>query len=69
MALAEKIAEFKPGEAPEGASVVIRAWNLMDGIDWTALPFVCALLGVQDVEWLLAGLCAIRDSQRRSRHV
>lgn len=32
----------------------------MDGIDWNALPVVAEMLGVRDVEMLIARLVAIR---------
>lgn len=44
--------------------IAIRAWNLMGGLDWTALPVVAEMLGIDDVERLIAQLEAIRDSQR-----
>lgn len=37
----------------------------MGGIDWTALPTVCELLGIREPETLIAQLVAIRDSQRK----
>ena len=42
----------------------MRAWNLMGGMDWAALPVVVDLLGVDDVEGLVDGLAAIRDHHR-----
>lgn len=35
----------------------------MSGIDWTGLPTVCEMLGVEDVEMLITQLVAIRDHQ------
>lgn len=34
----------------------------MDGLDWTALPAVCELLGVSDPERLVRQMVLIRDS-------
>lgn len=34
-------------------------------IDWDALPVVCALLGIEDVEMLIYRLVAIRDNSQR----
>lgn len=36
----------------------------MGGMDWFALPIVADLLGVQDIEILIAQLVAIRDSEK-----
>ena len=38
----------------------------MDGIDWAALPVVAEMLGVIDIEGLVAELTAIRNFQNRS---
>lgn len=37
----------------------------MGGIDWAALPIVCEMLGIQDVETLIVQLVAIRDHQNK----
>lgn len=37
----------------------------MGGIDWAALPIVCEMLGVSDVEVLITQLVAIRDHQNK----
>lgn len=36
----------------------------MGGIDWTALPIVSEMLGINDADLLIAQLAAIRESQR-----
>lgn len=41
----------------------MRAWNMMKGIDWNALPIVCEIIGVDDPELMIAQLISIRDSQ------
>jgi hypothetical protein len=40
-----------------------QAWNLMGGLDWSALGTVADLLGVEDVERWIYALVQIRDSQ------
>lgn len=58
---------------PFGAGVlrcgdpVIDAWNMMGGIEWDALPTVCEILGIDDVEILVQGLVAIREFHNRPR--
>lgn len=47
-------------------AMAIRAWNLMGGIDWAALPVVAELYGITDIDLLIHQLVAIRDSQRES---
>lgn len=39
----------------------------MGGLDWTALPIVAELLGVDDIERFTLQLIAIRDYQRESK--
>lgn len=48
-----------PGECP--APLSVRAWNWMDGLDWQAIEMVAELLGVRDLEALVADLVVIRD--------
>jgi hypothetical protein len=42
--------------------LAVRAWNLMGGLDWAALPIVVEMLGIVDVEMLVTQLVAIRRS-------
>ncbi|NMQ28481.1 hypothetical protein E4Q23_12400 [Candidatus Accumulibacter phosphatis] len=35
---------------PLPIATAVQAWNLMGGIDWSALPIVIDLLGVSDPE-------------------
>lgn len=35
----------------------------MRGLDWSALPTVCEMLGIVDVERLVVQLVAIRDRE------
>lgn len=38
-------------------------------IDWHALPKIAALLGIDDLEWLIEGLSDIREHvERIQRH-
>ena len=39
----------------------------MGGLDWTALPIVAALLGIEDIEPFVMRLTAIRDWQAENR--
>jgi hypothetical protein len=45
--------------------LAVRAWNLMGGLDWGALPVVAEMLGVVELEPLIVQLVAIRDRQNR----
>jgi len=57
-------AAIRPATPPPPlARLAIQAWNTMGGLDWAALPTVADLLGVQDLETLVALLVAIRDDQ------
>lgn len=47
--------------------MAMRAWNLMGGLDWAALPLVADLLGVEDVERMVPELVAIRDFENDAR--
>lgn len=38
----------------------------MRGLDWQALPTVCEMLGVDDVEPFVMQLIAIRDNEKGS---
>jgi hypothetical protein len=43
----------------------VRAWNLMGGqVDWTALPILVEMLGVEDPETLIHELTTLRDHGR-----
>ena len=55
---------FGPPEQPDDVRLAVRAWNLMSGLDWQALPTVCEMLGVDDVETFVMQLVAIRDKQK-----
>ena len=50
-------------------SIAVKAWNMMGGIDWTAMPVVAEYYGVQDVELLIDELIAIRDHIARQASV
>lgn len=57
-----------PGAAPASYEhrLVIRIWNFMDGsIDWSALPVLVNLYGIDDPEILIEQLQAIREHMRR----
>lgn len=46
---------------PLDARLVRRAWAMMGGLDWSALPIVIEVLDIEDPEWLIAGLVCVRD--------
>jgi len=35
----------------------------MGGLEWQALPVVCSMLGIEDPEFLIRQLVALRDHQ------
>ena len=49
---------------PASAQPALQAWNMMGGLDWAALPMVCDLLGIHDLEPLVFQLLMIRDHNR-----
>lgn len=54
----------QPRDIPDGAQLAIQIWNQMGGeMQWTALPFLSDLHGIDDPELLIAQLIAIRDVQ------
>lgn len=57
------------GPDPE-LDLALQAWAWMDGrIDWAALPVVVEILGITDVEALLARLMAVRGYLKdKSQH-
>lgn len=57
-------AEIQPAQSSDTARA-IKAWNLMGGLDWAALPVVCELLGIADPEPLIYQLQALRNQQRQ----
>ena len=57
--------QVRPVAQLDGEMVLsIRAWNIMGGIDWAALPVIAEMLGIDDIETLVLQLVAIRDAQR-----
>ena len=57
--------QVRPVAQLDGDTVLsIRAWNIMGGIDWAALPVIAEMLGIDDIETLVLQLVAIRDAQR-----
>lgn len=39
----------------------------MGGIDWSGLPIVAEVLGIEDIETLVLQLCVIRNRQHGSK--
>lgn len=42
----------------------LEAWNLAGGCDWQALPLMCDVLGIEDLEGLVRRWAVIRDGLR-----
>ena len=56
---------IQPDPPDMATRLAIRAWNMMDGqINWSALEPVSELLGINDIERLVAQLEAIREHGR-----
>jgi hypothetical protein len=47
------------------ARLALEAWNLMGGLDWSALPTVAEILGVDDVETLARLVAHLRNDLRK----
>lgn len=43
---------------------MIRAWNIMGGLDWQALPIVAEMIGFEDIDVLIAQLVVLRDTPK-----
>jgi len=41
-----------------------EAWNVLGGLEWEGLEAVAEMLGIRDIERLVADLTVIRDFQR-----
>lgn len=53
--------QFASGEVRPVETFAVRIWNMMGGqLDWQALPILCEICGIVDVEILLTELYAIR---------
>lgn len=48
-----------------GNQLAVQIWNVMNGLDWSALPVLVELHGVTDIEALLDALLWIYEYQRR----
>lgn len=53
---------------PPADYLVFRAWQMMKGIDWSALPLVMELLGIDDPEWFVNSLIVVRDHLDKQTH-
>lgn len=49
-----------PGEAPHGAALALKAWRMVQ-VPGVSVETVAELLGVDDMELLLAQLMMIRE--------
>lgn len=43
------------------------AWNMMRGLDWSGLPVVAEIIGVEDVERFILALIEIREHEIQKR--
>jgi hypothetical protein len=59
-----KLPGFHPGPAPPASAQAVEAWNLMGGLNWSALPIVAEMIGVEDIELLIEQLVIIRNKQK-----
>ena len=55
-----------PEPPPRDCEIAVEAWNIMGGLNWVALPIVCELLGIEDVELLIYQLVEIRKLKGKS---
>lgn len=53
-----------PGPPPEASRAAVRAWNLMGGLRWEALPVIIDMLGITDPEPLILQLIEIRNAKQ-----
>ena len=58
--------QLRPAIPDSATGLAIRAWNLMGGFDWAALPTVVDLLGIRDPDILIHQLVTIRDVQAQN---
>ena len=58
--------QLRPAAADRQTSLAIRAWNVMGGLDWAALPVVSEMFGISDIDIFVHQLTAIRDWQKDS---
>lgn len=52
------------GSGPCPAALSVEAWNVLGGLEWQGLETVAEMLGVRDIEGLVADMTVIRDFQR-----
>jgi hypothetical protein len=55
--------QLDPGAPDYRGQLAVKAWNIMGGLEWDALPAVVEVLGITDVEGLILLLCEIRNHQ------
>ena len=53
-----------PVEPAHPPSIAVEVWNMMGGLDWHALPVVCEMFGISDVDELVRDLVTIREFNR-----
>lgn len=47
--------------------MALKAWNMMRGLDWAALPIIAEKLGVRDIELFIDQLVQIREWQTKEK--
>lgn len=57
-------AGHQPGAAPDDSALAVEAWNLCAGDFWPALPVLCELYGIVDVDRFVMQLTMIRDRKK-----
>lgn len=56
---------FYSGEVPDDSAVAVAIWNAGGNeLNWSALPVLCEIYGVEDPENLIAQLLYIRDRKK-----
>lgn len=54
-----------PATTPEDI-LAVRAWGMMNGVlDWSSVPIVADLLGIDDIEALTSDLITVREHVER----
>ena len=60
---------LEAGQIPGGrgqcpSPLAVEAWNVLGGLEWQGIETVAEMLGLRDIERLVAELTVIRDFQR-----
>ncbi len=53
-----------PGELTADVGLALRAWHWLGGkVDWSGIPLVAEILGIDDLEVLIVQLTTLRNAQ------